>query len=165
MWLPKFTFKTKRPARCNPPAEALRRDGDENSALYLIVITGDVAFYTRLEQIATNYKWQTRRAASLEEAEALLDARLSPIVVYDNDPHNDGWRTALSRLNALHARPCVLLGSRVADDYLWQEVVRNHGYDILCKFAGDEQLVRCLRMAWLWTRRRCNAISSPLELH
>jgi hypothetical protein len=34
-----------------------------------------------------------------------------------------------------------LLASQVADDYLWQEIVRNHGCDVLPKPAMSERVI------------------------
>jgi len=125
---------------------------DEDSDLRLVVLSADGEFYARLEQIAAGRKWQIARAASLEQAEALLDAEPSPLIICEHDPEGH-WRSALRRLNVLPVKPCTLLASRVADDYLWQEVVRNHGYDILQKLAADDQLIRSLKLAWFWSRR------------
>ncbi len=61
----------------------------------------------------------------------------------------------MKRLNNLPARPCVLLASRVADDYLLQEVVRNHGYDLLPKSAPSAKLITAsgLRGFGPWARK------------
>jgi hypothetical protein len=129
-----------------------RQAAGEDSDLHLVVLSVDSEFYARLEQIATDCKWQITRAASLEEAEALLVAEPLPLIICEHDPDGD-WRTALRRLNISPVKPCTLLASRVADDYLWQEVVRNHGYDILHKVAANDQLMRSLKFAWFWSRR------------
>ncbi len=63
------------------------------------------------------------------------------------------WRGALVRLSETGNGACILLASRVASDYLWQEVIRNQGYDVLAKSAGPEELMRNLRFAWFWRTR------------
>jgi FixJ family two-component response regulator len=45
-------------------------------------------------------------------------------------------------------RPSVILTSRVVDDYLWQEVIRYGGYDVLSKPLREEDVVRSVRLAW-----------------
>jgi hypothetical protein len=62
----------------------------------------------------------------------------------------------LKNMNDLPAHPSVLLASRVADDYLLQEVVRNHGYDLLPKSAPSEKLIHCINFAWFWARAKAN---------
>ena len=120
----------------------------------LFVITADDQFYVRLRQIADTYKWRIGRALSLDDAETPVNASPTPIVIFDSESDGGNWRGALKRLSTLPARPCVLLASRVADDYLLQEVVRNHGYDLLPKSAPSAKLIHRLRFAWFWARAR-----------
>jgi hypothetical protein len=147
-----LTFKLRRPASSNH-----RENSDPLP--FITVYSGDGEFYARLQQIAASCNWQIRRASSLEDAASILRATSSPIIVYDRDGNGPGerWRDVVRRLSALPGTPCVLLASRVADNYLWQEVIRNHGHDLLCKFAADEHLASCLRMAWFWTHRNSPA--------
>jgi hypothetical protein len=44
--------------------------------------------------------------------------------------------------------PCILLASRVYDQYLLNEVVRCGGFDVLPKSGSREQFARTLRFAW-----------------
>lgn len=150
MWLPAFLSKRRRPGS-NTQAAVPHDAGGRDASVKLVVITSDAAFYARLARLAGDQTWQISRMQSLDEAEELPDCGPSPVIVYDHDPHESGWPGAIRRLTAFPSRPCVLLASRVADDYLVQEVVRNRGYDVLCKLGRDEQMLRCLRMAGFWT--------------
>jgi hypothetical protein len=125
---------------------------DDDLIVRLIVITADEDFYLRLQQIAVTYDWRIGRAMSTNEAEKLIRAAPTPIVIYDSDSNGENWRAALRSLHDLPAHPCVLLASRVADDYLLQEIVRNHGYDLLPKSAASEELIHRLKFAWFWMR-------------
>jgi hypothetical protein len=152
MRIPGFERKGKTP-RDNPdPVAGSRLAADDDLILRFIVITADEEFYLSLEQIAGTCEWRIWRAVSIDEAEALIKAKPSAMVVYDRDSNDGNWRCALRRLNESSGKPCVLLASRVADDYLLQEVVRNHGYDILPKSAPKEKLIRCLKFAWFCIR-------------
>jgi len=143
MRIPGFERKGKTP-RDNPdPVAGSRLAADDDLILRFIVITADEEFYLSLEQIARTCEWRIWRAVSIDEAEALIKAKPSAMVVYDRDSNDGNWRCALRRLNESSAKPCVLLASQVADDYLLQEIVRNHGYDILPKSASREKLIRC----------------------
>lgn len=125
--------------------------------LRFVVITADDEFYGRLEQIASSCRWLIARAASIEDAVAPIGDSPTPLIVYESMPGDGDWQSGLRRLNELPAHPCVLLASRVSDDNLLREVVRNHGYDILPKAATSEKLIRCLNFAWLalaWGRGR-----------
>jgi len=53
-------------------------------------------------------------------------------------------------LSSSRHRPCVLLVSRVVDDYLWNEVVRRGGYDVLSKPLREEEVARAIKLAWAY---------------
>jgi FixJ family two-component response regulator len=72
----------------------------------------------------------------------------SPIIIWDRDLPSEDWRDVVHTLAALPQRPCVLLLSRVVDDYLWNEVVRVGGYDVLSKPLKEAEVVRVVRLAW-----------------
>ena len=127
---------------------------DYDSIVRFIVITADEDFYLRLHQIADTNDWPIGRALSTDEAAKLILVKPTPIVILDSDSNDGNWRDALRGLNDLPVQPCVLLASRVADDYLLQEVVRNHGYDLLPKSAASEKLIHRLKFAWFWARER-----------
>jgi hypothetical protein len=122
----------------------------EDAPLRFVVITPDDEFYSRLQQIAASCEWHIERTRSIVEAETLVRPEATPMVVYERDPEHPDWRGALRRLSEFPAQPCILLASPVADDYLWQEVIRNHGYDILPKSAPPEKIIHCLKFAWFW---------------
>jgi hypothetical protein len=142
MRLPVFARKSVEPASPGP----------EDMALRFVVITDDEPFYARLRTLADACQWQIARAKSVNEVEEQFSSAPVPIVVYERDWEGGDWRTGLTKLHQIPAKPCVLLASRVADEYLWQEVVLHHGYDILPKTAPDEKLIRLLKFAWFWAR-------------
>jgi hypothetical protein len=127
---------------------------NDDLSLNFIVITADEEFHAALRQIAGACEWRIGRAASVDEAGALINARPTAMVVYDRDSTEDNWCNVVRLLSDLPAHPCVLLASQVADSYLLDEVVRNHGYDILPKSMTSERIIQCLRFAWSWARRR-----------
>ena len=155
MRLPSFGRK-HRVSQATAPAVESRVAAVDDLIVRFIVITADEDFYLRLRQIAATYDWRIGRALSTDEAEKLISAKPTPIVIYDSDSNGGNWRGALRSMNDLPVPPCVLLASRVADDYLLQEVVRNHGYDLLPKLAPSEKLIHRLKFAWFWTREKVN---------
>jgi hypothetical protein len=55
------------------------------------------------------------------------------------------------------------LASRVADDYLWQELIRCGGHDLLAKPFRAEDAARALKLAAsFWTNARAKARYSTL---
>jgi len=54
------------------------------------------------------------------------------------------------------------------DDYLWNEVVRRGGYDVLSKPLREEDLMRAIKLAWAYwnsaARRRAHAADTAGSL-
>ena len=54
----------------------------------------------------------------------------------------------MSLLSAVSAGACILLISRVVDDYLWNDVVMSGRYDVLRSPLREDDVVRNVRLAW-----------------
>jgi DNA-binding NtrC family response regulator len=94
-----------------------------------------------------------REPVDIHFAESHVDAweamnRLnSPVILYDRDWPDAEWRTTVQALASSPHRSCVILASRVADDYLWQELIRCGGYDLLAKPFRADDVCRSLKLA------------------
>jgi DNA-binding NtrC family response regulator len=105
-----------------------------------------------------------REPVDIHFAESHVDAweamnRLnSPVILYDRDWPNAEWRTTVQALASSPHRSCVILASRVADDYLWQELIRCGGYDLLAKPFRADDVARALKLALsYWKSARASA--------
>jgi len=85
-------------------------------------------------------------AESCEEAGAVANRLSAPVILIDRDWPGSEWRAAVERLAATHGA-CVILLSAVTDAYLWQEVTRTGGYDILAKPLRVANVARVIRLA------------------
>lgn len=153
MRLPGFERK-QATSESNSPRIGTKSSLNDDLSLNFIVITADEQFYSTLQQIAGTSEWRIGRSESVGQVDAMIKAKPTPMVVYDRDSTDDNWRDAVRHLSDLPVHPCVLLASRVADNYLLEEVVRNHGYDILPKSVTKDKLIQHLRFAWSWARTR-----------
>jgi len=125
----------------------------DGSAVRLLAITTDDAFYSFLLDSATSCGWEIRRAAALPEAIDLIRSFSVPLVILDSPDNGQDWRRDLRRLCTGSCHPCVLLASGVVDDNLRGEVLRHRGYDVLPRFGDREQIIRLIQFAWFWTTR------------
>ena len=105
-----------------------------------------------------------REPVDIHFAESHVDAweamnRLnSPVILYDRDWPNAEWRATVQALASSPHRSCVILASRVADDYLWQELIRCGGYDLLAKPFRADDVARALKLAFsYWKSARAAA--------
>jgi FixJ family two-component response regulator len=95
-------------------------------------------------------------AESCEEALASAIQLVAPVILFDRDWPAPDWRVTVERLAATPQGACIILTSGVADDYLWQELIRRGGYDILAKPLRTDDVARVLMLAlsyWRATER------------
>jgi CheY-like chemotaxis protein len=136
-----------------PPAAAA--PGVSAGALHLLLVSREAAQAAALHRIAAELGWTFALASSAAEAAALPPAGPT-VIVFDRDLPGEDWRRALPRLAALPHTACVLLASAVADEYLWQEVSRHGGDDLLAKpwKSAEVRRVAAFAAAWrAWTGR------------
>jgi len=109
-----------------------------------------------LRGILEDSGWTAVAACSLEETLHMQERLDFPIVLYDQDLPGAEWRDGVGGLTRLH-RPAVILLSDVADPYLWNEVVRAGGFDLLPRpFRRDDTLALLdfAHLHWKTGRRR-----------
>jgi FixJ family two-component response regulator len=101
-----------------------------------------------LASICSRNRWNLLFADTCEEARIALHRLKSPVVLCDRDLPGRGWRGTVEDLASSPHRACVILVSAVVDTYLWNEVVRTGGFDVLSKPLREDDVVRAVRLAW-----------------
>ncbi len=105
-----------------------------------------------LSQAAEGAQWSLQVAQNCEEAWHIADRLHAPVILYDRDIQETEWREAVGILSALPHRPMVILISRVADEYLWNELFRIGGFDILRKPLRTAEVSKVLALALSYWR-------------
>lgn len=113
-----------------------------------------------LTAVAAAEKWNVQYVESCELAWASARTLAAPVILLDRDWPGIEWRVAIETLAYSPHRPCVILTSTVSDDYLWEEVARLGGYDVLTKPLAAADLVRVVRLALTFWRNMATVISS-----
>lgn len=116
----------------------------------LVAITQDPDDAAKLRQIASSCGWRISIVDSSSAAVVSLADQPTPLVICDRDLSGEAWRDVLAKIAALPLAVCVLLASSVVDDYLWNDVIRHHGYDVVAKPYQLEELHRVVAFAWSW---------------
>ena len=89
-----------------------------------------------------------RRACGVHEALHLISQGLFSVVISERDLPDGNWRDVLE-VTAMRPRPPVLIVTdRLADDYLWAEVLNLGGYDVLAKPFDRSEVHRTISLAW-----------------
>lgn len=130
--------------------------GDESTyrLIHVLAITNNETDKELLSNIAAGAHWDLSLADSLDAAiEVLLRQRIE-VAICDRDLPGVDWRELLRTISDTGDAVSTLLASRVCDDYLWQEVVRYHGYDVIIKPFERAKTMRTVALAAWWSDRR-----------
>jgi DNA-binding NtrC family response regulator len=114
-----------------------------------------------LAGICTRNGWPLLIANTREEVRTALEKLKAPIILCDRDLPGKGWRETVEDLAASPHRTCILLLSGVVDTYLWHEVVRTGGYDVLSKPLREDEVVRAVRLAWSYWNSAAKTTALP----
>lgn len=105
-----------------------------------------------LHAIAAREGWKVTVVDDVTALPAAISARAPGVILYDRDTPGMLWRHAVQSL-AQSAPDCsILLVSSVSDRYLWEEVVRLGGYDVLTKPLSADALIHAVHLAWTYYR-------------
>jgi DNA-binding response OmpR family regulator len=125
------------------------------SRITILCVPGTEPDRQLLDDISRRNHWNTSFASTSNEARESLKQSKPQIILIDRDVDGKDWRFAVSSLAAASGGACVLLISRVIDDYLWNEVVTNGGYDVLRKPLNENEVLRNVKLAWsYWSGTR-----------
>ena len=158
MWQPLASLH-KTVSRIFPrkPANPAATVGEPESvpAITLLCIFPSTADRDLLHQLSARNSWGVIFASSRDEARDALRNVQPQIILLDREADLADWRYTVSSLSAASNGACVLLVSRVADEYLWNDVVSNGGYDVVRRPLSEEDLLRNVRLAWsYWNATR-----------
>jgi DNA-binding NtrC family response regulator len=107
----------------------------------LLMITSRDEDLGELTALLQTTLWDVNRLTHLEDADAALKAASVPILLIDREAAGACWQTALKRLVGMRRSASVILLSNVSDAYLWDEVVKQGGFDLLTRpFKKDKVL-------------------------
>ena len=97
-------------------------------------------------------------AEGLEVALHIQRGSQPRVVVCERDLPDGDWRDVLKIAASLLSPPPVVVTFRLADEYLWAEVLNLGGYDVLAKPLDKQEVRRTLSLAWEgWVNQRTSA--------
>ena len=148
----------QRPRAVEPCGWPDRRDAHAGARTPVIALAASEHDRKILTALSGQGPWDVHFADSRVQAWEIVHRFGSPVVLYDRDWPNAEWRTTVHTFASCPQRPCVILMSRVADDYLWQELIRCGGHDLVAKPLRAEDVNRALKLAWsYWNSSRAAA--------
>jgi len=108
-----------------------------------------------LRELSARHSSAVAFASSCDEAREMLVKVQPQIVLLDREAEPADWRNSMSSLAAASHGACVLLVSRIVDEYLWNAVVSNGEDDVVRRPLSEEDLLRNVRLAWFYWNATC----------
>ncbi|MGA2327416.1 MAG: hypothetical protein ABSH05_14120 [Bryobacteraceae bacterium] len=103
--------------------------------------------HNSLEQIFRRFRWTLHRALTLPSAVAFLAQNQAPVAICERDLAPGTWKEMLDEAIVLPQPPCVIVTSRLADEYLWAEALNAGAYDVLEKPFETDEVIRIVSLA------------------
>jgi len=132
----------RRSWRWPPPAETSLQ-----APIAVIGLVPSEADRQLLSGLCRRSGWNLLFVDTCEDARIALHKLKAPVVLFDRDLPGGDWRGVVRDLASSPHRACVILVSAVVDAYLWNEVVRTGGFEVLSKPLREEEVIRAVRLA------------------
>jgi DNA-binding response OmpR family regulator len=102
-----------------------------------------------LRQILKDVPWNISVARTLSEAVIQLQRERVPLIVVCESQLPDGtWKDVLNHIVECQQPPSLIVTSRLADEYLWAEVLNLGAYDVLSKPFNEREVRHVLGSVW-----------------
>jgi DNA-binding NtrC family response regulator len=139
----------------------VHESGPHRSRITIVSILLDDQDRSLIADVCYENQWEVFFAKTCAEARQVSEQIKPHIILLDRDLTDGDWRDSLSACASSSAGACTMLISRVADDYLWNEVVRNGGYDVLPKPLREQTVLHAVKFAWSYWNSARQATSIP----
>jgi DNA-binding NtrC family response regulator len=108
-----------------------------------------------LIELANSQRWDLTVVHALDQAALRVAHETFSIILLDRDVASSDWRSPVRTFAQLQPAPSVILISPVADHYLFDELVKQGGFEVIAKPLQADELHRIARLAVaFWKSRR-----------
>jgi DNA-binding NtrC family response regulator len=135
----------------------------EMAQIRIVALLASVEDREVLARLSEPHNWTVLSASSCGEAWDLLNRYKAPIVICDREFPGAEWRDVIQMMSSATHLVYAILVSKVADDYLWSEVIRHGGYDLLAAPLREESLLRAVRLASSYWRSSMGMPPVPVK--
>jgi two-component system response regulator HydG len=130
---------------------------DPAERIAVLAVTRDDRDRHSLQSFAPQDGWDLQLADSCESALEHWKKNAAAVILCDRELPGVDWQAALEKLAAAAPACAIVLMSPVNDEYLWEEVIRRGGYDVLVKPLLEDQTVRAVHLAWSYAKERARS--------
>lgn len=100
-----------------------------------------------LHSVFKKQGWRLHEASDRKRALEYLERQPVQVVVADAEVPGWSWKRLLQDLQRMTKPPQLVVTSRLADDFLWSEVLNRGGYDVLAEPFEPEEVERVISSA------------------
>jgi DNA-binding response OmpR family regulator len=110
----------------------------------ILSVSGSQSDHKALRRIVDNTQWRVTTADTCRETRQKL-AHIGALAIFSESFLPDGsWKDLLELTSTLDQPPVLVVTSRLADDFLWSEVLNLGAYDVLLKPLVKDEVLRML---------------------
>ena len=131
--------------------ESLQPDLQSQVGDVVLAVSPIVADQRALRAILSEWPTPLVTACTIEETVLRLLRAPAAVILCERDLPDGGWKQLFQRTETLPRPPRFIVSSRLADEYLWVEVLNLGGQDVLqTPFVAREvrHAVRCAGDTW-----------------
>ena len=137
---------------CVPGTE--NRKGSELSATVLLVGFDEQdqdflrqLFHSTECPLTPTCRWTVENQPTVPATLMALRGGSIPVVLCDHDRAPGVWQHLLAGFGSLSQPPCLIVTSRLADEYLWEEALNLGAYDVLARPFNRSEVMRSVGLA------------------
>jgi DNA-binding NtrC family response regulator len=116
----------------------------------ILSVSADLDDHSVLQRILHGQGLAVIAAASCGEALDYLSRDQVCVVFCDSSMPEGSWKDLLYPMSSVAEAPPLVVTSRLADDYLWSEVLNLGGWDVLAKPFREQEVLYVVDSAWTY---------------
>ena len=106
-----------------------------------------------LKRLAAEQNWTLHLATTCNEARHILDDCKAQIFVCDRGLPGTHWSDVFQMVLASGQSLYLILVSKGVDDYLWNEVIRWGGHDLVAAPLKEDKVLAAIQFGWSYWKR------------
>ena len=132
----------------NRPTASRHARGHNLEQVPALVIVGPVECECDQSSFFDHFPWRVRRVADRSHFVQLAIETRPHVVICERHLQDGDWRDVLTVLTSFQNLWPLVVTSRLADEYLWAEVLNLGGYDVLAKPLDVSEVCWTVNRAW-----------------
>ena len=137
--------------------------GAKHEPITVLLVSPFETDHAALGEILGSSEFRLVSSRSAQEAHAVLRKQRVAVVIAECNLKDCGWKDMWCAIQRLpkRPRPRFIVAAEMASDVLWAEVLNLEAGEVLAKPFDPEEVMWCIKDAWLAWRRELELESAP----